>query len=296
MAISCGGESARPPTTPVTPTPPLPQLIEVRIEGNTSLTAIGQTSQLTARAMFSDGTSRDVTAQAVWASNDTSVTVSATGLLTVVRFGVATITARYLSVSGNISVRPSAPGTFVLAGWVREPGQGGLAGVTVTDSASRMSAQTNSGGNYVLVGLPSPDAHLRIEKNDYEPDDITATQMYADGALQRIIRLRAGEMVSPPRLAPNDFAYTFGGGACHTCRLVRLVAATAGTIHLRVTWTEPKVTLSLWANGRVFNGSATGLDADIDVTAGESIVYVGLTPGVANAGYHVPFTIEASGT
>ena len=294
LAISCGS-SSRSPTTP-TPAAVEVQLTSLQITGNTSLTAVGETSQLSATARFSDQSQKDVSLETIWTSADPSVvTVSSSGLLTVLRFGAAVISARYQTRSATVSVRPSPPGTFVIAGWAREPGEGGVAGVTVTDVRSLGSTQTNSGGNYSLAGLPAPETRLRFEKSGYEPAELNATQMNAVGSLQRIIRVSPGDTVSPPRLAPNDLAYVVGGDRCFPCRLVRIVTATAGTCRLHVTWGEPRVTFSLWANGSVATGSNSDLVADVPVRIGETIVYIGIKlPAITNTVFHVPFTIEAS--
>ena len=56
--------------------------------------AKGQTRQLTARAMYSDGTDSDVTDSVTWASADTdTATVDAAGLLSAVEVGNTTLTA-----------------------------------------------------------------------------------------------------------------------------------------------------------------------------------------------------------
>jgi hypothetical protein len=257
---------------------------------------IGETSQLTATARFSDGTLNDVTTQAQWSSSDATVVgVSSTGLLTTLKFGSTVIFARYLNNNAMMSVRPTPAGTFVIAGWVREPGEGGIADVRVTDTVSFMTAQTGSGGRYDLVSLPHSEARLRFEKDGYEPAEVSATQNLGDASMQRTIRLRDGDTVSPPRFAPNDFVYMVGPARCFPCRLVRLVTGAAGTFHLRVTWNEPAVTISLWANGSVSTGAAGELAGDVLVPAGESIVYLGLNvPVQSGVAYHVPFTIETS--
>ena len=55
-------------TTP-TPAPPGPvQLTHLSITGNSSLTAVGETSQLTAAATFSDGAVKDVSSDTSWVS------------------------------------------------------------------------------------------------------------------------------------------------------------------------------------------------------------------------------------
>jgi len=270
-------------------------VLRLRIAGNTALTAVGQTAQLATVAAMSDGTERDVTAATTWTSSDPSViTVSAAGLATAQRFGIASVTARHENSIATTSLTASPPGTFIFSGRVREPGQGGIAGVTVTDTATPSSAQTNAQGNYVLVAMPQPQARLRFHKDGYEPAEINATQQPADTPLQPVMRLRAGDKVSYEGFAPNDFTYMVEGVPCSPCRLVRVVADAPATFHFRVTWNEPRVILSLWAHGAVTTGSTSELEADVLVPRGETVVYLALKNATAFGGFHVPFTIEAT--
>jgi hypothetical protein len=274
-------------TTP-TPVPPGPaQLTRLSVTGNSSLTAIGQTSQLTATATFSDGVVKDVSRDTNWVSNDPSVmVVSSTGLVTAVRFGTSIIYAhyqyaQYQTQSGNLSVTATLPGTFAMTGSVKEPGQGPVAQLRVIDTVSAMSTQTESSGRYYLALLSASPTHLRFEKDGYEPAELDATPGAAtvDVRVQQIIRLVAGETVTPPRLAPGDLTYLVGAGErCNSCRLIRVVVPVKGTLHLRLTWTEQcVVTLGLWVGGQhvVPSGtSSTEVDADVAAGAGEMIFYV----------------------
>lgn len=72
---------------------------------NPSLPVGGQ-AQMRAAAIYSDGTSRDVTRQANWSSSDSNVAVVSnatfsTGVLTAVAPGTATLTADYAGVAGT---------------------------------------------------------------------------------------------------------------------------------------------------------------------------------------------------
>jgi len=295
VTSGCGGGDSSPnPLAPSASTVPV-RLIRLRIAGNTALTAVGQTAQLATVAVMSDGTERDVTAATTWTSSDPMViTVSAAGLATAQRFGIASVTARHENGIATISLTASPPGTFIFSGRVREPGEGGLAGVTVTDLPTLNAVQTNAEGNYVLVALPQPQTRLRFHKDGYEPAEINATQQPADTPLQPVMRLRAGDTVRYAGFAPNDFTYMVGGVPCSPCRLVRVVAERPATFHFRVTWNEPRVILSLWAHGTVTAGSTTELEADVPVPQGESVVYLGLKNATMFGGFHVPFTIETT--
>src|SRR4029079_11713866 len=62
------------------------EAVALEVSGNARLTAIGQTAQLTATARMSDGTTRNVTGEAVWESDDpATLAVSDTGRVTALR-------------------------------------------------------------------------------------------------------------------------------------------------------------------------------------------------------------------
>ena len=60
MMIGGGKDSPRPPS-PDPAVPSAASVVGVTITGNTNLTAVGETSQLTVTATRSDGTTEDVT-------------------------------------------------------------------------------------------------------------------------------------------------------------------------------------------------------------------------------------------
>jgi Big-like domain-containing protein len=102
-AWACGGSSSSTPTTPSQASPPT--VTAVAVTGGGNLTAAGQTSQLTATATFSDGSTQNVTASATWqSSNASAAPVSAGGVVTAVAAGSATVTATYQGKAGTISV------------------------------------------------------------------------------------------------------------------------------------------------------------------------------------------------
>jgi hypothetical protein len=88
---------------------------EITITGN--VPSVGQTSQLTATARLSNGSTQDVTTQATWSSSNTSVaTVTSGGLLKVLQLGAADITATFQSVRGAISVVAPPPAQDAVTG------------------------------------------------------------------------------------------------------------------------------------------------------------------------------------
>lgn len=94
------------PVTAFTVQLPLPgttsvTTVGVVITGPATLT-VGSTSQLTANVLYTDGTQKDVTNVAKWASTAPSVaTVSVGGVLTAYTAGTTAITAAFQDVSGS---------------------------------------------------------------------------------------------------------------------------------------------------------------------------------------------------
>ena len=135
---------------------------------------------------------------------------------------------------------------------------------------------------------------LTFSKDGYEgrQADITPNE-FTDVALQRVVRVTAGNAVTPLPLAPHDLVYEVGADHCEPCRLIRVVTPASGMLHLSLTSTEARAVLKLWANGQLFTGTVSGVTADVQAGAGEVIVYVGMTsPGGFSV--YVPFSLATS--
>ena len=139
----CGGSTPTPTPSPLPTGTSTAVATGLTISGTTSFSAVGETSQLTATANLSDGTTKDVTSQAQWRSaNPAVVIVSPSGLLTVVSLGGTAISASYQSRGTVAQVVATPPGTFVAYGRTREPGQSDLSGVLVLEPQSGKSTVT----------------------------------------------------------------------------------------------------------------------------------------------------------
>jgi Big-like domain-containing protein len=102
------------PSPPNVPTPTLPTVTTVTITGLPTTFTVGETAQLTASATLPDGTRLNATGQVTWQSSAISVvTVSATGLLTVVASGEADVTATLQTVRGVVHVVVAKPSPLV---------------------------------------------------------------------------------------------------------------------------------------------------------------------------------------
>ncbi|MES2756211.1 MAG: Ig-like domain-containing protein [Pseudomonadota bacterium] len=93
-----GGDQGRDPILGL----PAADLVSVAVTPATASIAIGATQKLAATAVYSDGSSRDVTVGAVWTSATPAVaTVNATGLAAGVNAGNAVVTAAFSGKSGS---------------------------------------------------------------------------------------------------------------------------------------------------------------------------------------------------
>jgi hypothetical protein len=295
---ACHKSSASPlaPSQTTTTVPAAaPAITGMAIFGGGPLTSIGETEQLTATATFNDGTTKDVTSQGTWHWGEPQVlTVSPSGLVTVVGFGATWITVTYQTRGAGITIAATPSGTFALRGRVRQPAAGGVLGARVVETVSGRSGMTDVDGEFSIAQLPRLQAHLRVEREGYEPIDVDTAGTNLDLAVQRVVRLNAGESVTPGALAPHDLSYVVGGQTCDSCRLIRIVVSRAGTLHLHVTWAVAASRLRLFAEGQIVTADTRELTADVAVAAPrEIVVYLGEATA-AGVLEHTPFTLETS--
>jgi hypothetical protein len=92
------------------PTTPSVSVSSVAVTGWLSPLAVGDTLQLTATAVLSDGSTRSVTTSASWQSTNTSIaTVSTTGVATGIGNGSADIRATYQGQTGGQTISVAQP-------------------------------------------------------------------------------------------------------------------------------------------------------------------------------------------
>jgi hypothetical protein len=169
VALSaCSGPSN--PSSLGTTTPTVRTVI---ISGNNRLTSSGQTTQLSAIATMSNGSTKDVTSTVTWRTDNSNVvTVSQTGLVTAVNFGQA-------DISGNGDLFPIfvlTEGTYILRGQCvqdlsRPPD---ATSDCLADSrieiiggpTSGRTTMTDQGGNWEFIGV-SGVLQVRVSKQGY---------------------------------------------------------------------------------------------------------------------------------
>ena len=153
---ACGDPPVGPSRTPPPPPPPPPNAVtSLRIEGPTTIPPEAS-AQFRLIATFSNGTTADVSAQANWTSDNTSVlSFSPGGAAKTGTRGEVHISARYQSQFGQAHVFVLEEGTFRVTGSVQESGFG-LAGARIevlSGTGAGQSATTGSSGSYAFYGL-----------------------------------------------------------------------------------------------------------------------------------------------
>lgn len=162
--------------TPTRPAPPLlipngkPVLTRVEISGPDTI-APGTRVTYTLTGFFSDGTSRDVTAQAVWRStNEAAAAIDQSGVATGGSTGDTLISGAIPPYGSAKSVAVAPPGTFRLLGSVVEE----VSNLRISSAevevrgATGLLTRTTTGfdGSFRLLGVPA-DAELRVTHDGY---------------------------------------------------------------------------------------------------------------------------------
>ena len=209
LAILCGcggGGSAGPPPPP----PPTPKSVQISSPGDSIIA--GDSVQLSATLLYSDNSSKDVTSTATWGVAPAGIAdISASGLLTTVSPGSATVTASFQSFSATAQVFVSAglvtPG---LAGFswtsVNTQGMGYVTGLVAHPlSPNDIYIRTDVGGAYRFdrtnqYWVPLLDQYGRLESEIYgvqsiAPDPSDANTVYLAAEHGRTI---TGSNVSYP--------------------------------------------------------------------------------------------------
>jgi hypothetical protein len=173
FAGGCAGNGG----SPTSPTPVPLTITVVTISGNSRLTAPGQTSQLTAVATMSDGSTKDITKTVPWRTVHGDVaTISQTGLVTAVDFGEAEYDVNSPGNRGPFSIFVLPRGTYILSGQcvqdlsrISDGRSECLADARVEIIGGPMSGRatmTDHGGNWQFIGVTGV-LQVKVSKDDY---------------------------------------------------------------------------------------------------------------------------------
>src|SRR5579864_5844586 len=147
--LACGSSNSSAPSTPS------PSVTSIAVTG--SAPTVGLTSQFSATATLSNGTTQTVTSQAAWqTSNATIATVNNAGVVTGVGPGDVDITATYQAVAGRTRITV-VQATFAITGVLTDATSGGILpniNLQVTSGPSTgLSTKTDASGAYALNGV-----------------------------------------------------------------------------------------------------------------------------------------------
>ena len=215
IAIACGSSDAG--SAPAAPsTAPAPTVTSVSVSGATPV--LGTSSQFTATAAFSNGSTQAVTSQATWTSSSVSIaTVTNSGLVTATGAGEADINATYQAISGksHVSVTKPVTSTYTLSGAVTDGTSGGLLpniGIEVSDTVGNAkSATTSNVGAYVVTGLSAGSFTTTASATGYQTTS-RAVAVSADARLDIVLP----RSVSNPTPAPTPELKCNGASAPST--------------------------------------------------------------------------------
>jgi hypothetical protein len=191
--------------SPATPSGPK-ALLSLHIVGNSNFTAVGQSSQFTATASYSDGSTDNVTKAATWDVADHSVAqFGLPGLLTSKQLGETTVSARIGQQSQSVHVRVMPAGTYVLTGTVREPGFV-VSGATVAildGPNAGLSRTTAFNGSYTLYGIAGV-VTIRAQKTGYVDQtlQVSVTQ-------DQVLDFTLMPTQAPVGISPGPYQATF---------------------------------------------------------------------------------------
>ena len=176
LVASCDKAPTSPSVTPPSATSLGSRILVTRVDiGVPESVPPGQSAQFTAMASLSDGSTRNVTDEAVWMSGDPSVlSISKTGFAMAHRIGDVFVRAAVGTIeSGQKEVLVMPVGTYKVGGYV-EDGEVPVPEArveVVAGPAAGLFAVTHpfpSGGSYTLLGVSGGDIQFRVTKDGYQ--------------------------------------------------------------------------------------------------------------------------------
>lgn len=176
--VACGDSTPSAPPTAPTPAPPQPvSLLRTSLTpGEVSFTGTGQSVQLTVMAIFSDGTTRDITSDVNWQFDKPDVVSIDGGLLTVRGYGTARFSSEYQGKSvgpGYAFIRIPDELLLPLTGVVRDQYRRPVPGAQLVGAGGvAMGAYADANGAFDL-GMTYGPVPLRITKFGHETTETT---------------------------------------------------------------------------------------------------------------------------
>ena len=184
------GACERQPSLPLRPTGPTSGGVRIEIEGPTEI-APGHSVSFRAMSISPAGAREDVTHQAAWEVSAPSVlNVAGPGRVNALDRGESDIMVRFEQTGASARVMVLEPGTYRVAGLVRDRFSIPGARVTVTSgTGSGLTTLTNAGGGFLLYGVAGA-VELTASREGYQTTvrSVTVTShMTADVAMRPVL-------------------------------------------------------------------------------------------------------------
>jgi hypothetical protein len=259
LLAACSGSpsSSSPSPSPSNPVAPAITVSSVTVNG--SAPALGETSQFTATAALSDGTTQDVTGQATWQSSDASVAVvSSTGAVRSVAAGEADLTATYSGVTGSqhleIVAGPAARRT--LTGMISDDNTGRpLADGAETQILDGENAgkvgRADTNGAYAISDVEVGTFTLRARATGYESRDQHVTLDAADVRVDFRLRSQRRDVPCAYLVTPDS---------------IPLLSSAAGQFSLTIRRTSGSCAWTAVTDASWIRLASTGGNADATLT------------------------------
>ena len=163
VAASCDKSPTGPP-----PLLPTTGVVRLELEAPAEIPP-GESVQLTANGVKSNGSVENLTSRALWTTPSSSVLqLSSSGLATGKSRGEAFVTVRHGGLAAGARILVLPHGTFRLSGTIRE-GADAVPGASVSvisGVGEGLTATTDLGGNYALYGI-SGTVRIQIRREGY---------------------------------------------------------------------------------------------------------------------------------
>ena len=196
VTLSCDGDKPSPlPTTPTPPTTPVVVLSSFTVQGPAPVFGPGETARVQALARFSDGSERDVAAEATWTSSQVQIATVEAGVITGRTLGRTTIRAQYQGRSSSLRIVVQPAGTFILSGNIVEPGPINVGMATIAVLGGSYQVTATSDGFFELFGVAGTIT-VRVSKPGYLDETRTLSVTFDHG-----VQLEIRPRVSPTRVA-----------------------------------------------------------------------------------------------
>jgi hypothetical protein len=175
---ACGDSTPPGPPTAPTPAPPQPVTL-VRTDltpGEVSVTGTGQSVRLFVAAVFSDGTTRDISSEVRWQIDKPDVVSIDGGMLTVRGYGTTRFSSEYqgkLVGPGYAFVKVPDELLQPLTGVVRDQHGRAVPGAQIVGTGAVMMGTTTDANGVFDLGTTYGPAPLRLTKYGHRTTDIT---------------------------------------------------------------------------------------------------------------------------